>query len=168
MRLEAQLVGGGQERDTRGGTENVPGAMGMAAAARLANAWLKTNKRDEMRLRRDEFEQAVARSAGDCMVVGRNAPRVWNTSNIAFARLEAEVILLALSERGVSASAGSACSSGSLDASPVIVAMHVPEEYAHGAVRFSLARDTSAEDLGEAAKIITSVISRVRESVPTA
>lgn len=166
LRLEPQVIGGGQERDNRGGTENVPGAAGMGAAAALSVAWLNSDARHEMRQRRDAFEKRVVSSVGDCMVVGGNAPRVWNTSNIAFKGLEAEVILLALSERGVCASAGSACSSGSLEASPVIVAMNVPAEMAHGAIRFSLSRDTTTEELDHAADIIKSVISKVRETAP--
>jgi cysteine desulfurase len=168
LRLEPQVIGGGQERDHRGGTENVPGAVGMAAAAKLVIEWLKTSARDEMRGRRDDFEKKVAGVVGDCMIVGEGAPRVWNTTNIAFARLEAEVILLALSERGVCASAGSACSSGSLEASPVIQAMHVPNDYAHGAVRFSLSRDTTTQELEQAAEIVQAVIGRVRETAPVA
>jgi len=164
MRLEPQVVGGGQEREHRGGTENVPGALGMAAAAKLAREWLDSGQRDDMQKRRDAFEDRIVRSVGDSMIVGKRAKRVWNTSNIAFARLESEVILLALSERGVCASAGSACSSGSLEASPVILAMHVPEEYAHGALRFSLARETTQSELEEAASIVQNVIGRVRET----
>lgn len=166
MRVEPQMVGGGQERDHRGGTENVPGILGMGAAARLANDWLKSGKRDEMQRRRDAFEKNVLANVGECMVVGAGAPRVWNTANIAFARLEAEIILHGLSERGVCASAGSACSSGSLEASPVILAMNVPAEMAHGAVRFSLSRETTMEELDAAAAVINTVVSGVRESVP--
>ena len=166
LRVEPQVIGGGQEREHRGGTENVPGAVGMAAAAKLCLEWFKTGARDEMARRRDRFEQNVVRTVGDCMIVGEGAPRVWNTTNIAFQRLEAEVILLGLSERGVCASAGSACSSGSIEASPVILAMHVPEEFAHGATRFSLSRDTTMEELDRAVEIVREVINRVRETAP--
>lgn len=168
LRVEPQVIGGGQERDHRGGTENVPGAVGMAAAAKLAIEWFSSGARDEMRERRDRFEQDILRRVGDCMIVGQGAPRVWNTTNIAFKGLEAEVILLGLSERGVCASAGSACSSGSIEASPVILAMHVPAEYAHGAVRFSLSRDTTSEDLSQAAEIVEQVVARVRSTAPVA
>ena len=92
--------------------------------------------------------------------------RIWNTTNIAFPRLEAEALLLLLSERGVCASAGAACSSGSLEPSPVLLAMGVPEAEAHGSVRFSLTRDTTEAQLAEAARIVAECVRRLRGSMP--
>lgn len=84
----------------------------------------------------------------------RSAPRLWNTTNIAFRALEAEALLLLMSERGLCASAGAACSSGSLEPSPVLLAMGIPPELAHGSVRFSLSKDTTADEIERAAAIV--------------
>ncbi|MGD9690222.1 MAG: cysteine desulfurase family protein [Phycisphaerales bacterium] len=173
VRLVPRLHGS-QEQGRRGGTENVPGIAGLGVAARLAQAWLDGPAQIEipqLAQRRDAFERAVLGACPDASVNGPPAPappaqRLWNTTNIAFPRLEAEAILLALSERGVCASAGAACSSGSLDPSPVILAMGVPPERAHGSVRFSLSRETTPDELAEAAGIVGEVMARLRASMP--
>ena len=135
--------------------------MGLAAAATVARAWLETDGRERVAARRDAFERGVLERVDEATVVGGDAPRIWSTSNIAFRRLEAEAILLLLSERGVCASAGAACSSGSLDPSPVLLAMGVPAEDAHGAVRFSLGRETTDEEIQRALEIIPATIDRL-------
>jgi cysteine desulfurase len=99
-------------------------------------------------------------------VNGRPDLRVPNTSNIGFKRLEAEAILLLLSEQGVYASAGSACSSGSLEPSPVLIAMGVDSKYAHGSVRFSLSKYTTDDDIGRALAVVPGVIERLRKVLP--
>lgn len=91
--------------------------------------------------------------------------RIWNTTNIGFPRLEAEALLMLLSEQGVCASAGAACSSGSLDPSPVLLAMGVPEEVAHGSVRFSLSRHTTRAELDDAAATVIRCVQRLRTSM---
>jgi cysteine desulfurase len=95
-------------------------------------------------------------------LIGRLDRRVANTSNIGFARLEAEAILLLLSEKGICASAGSACSSGSLEPSPVIKAMGIDERVAHGAVRFSLSRYTTDAEIDRTLEVLPEVIERLR------
>jgi cysteine desulfurase len=165
VRLEPRALGGGQERARRGGTENVPGILGMAAAARVASAWLETGERERLEAVRDGFERAFIERTGDAVVNGRGAQRMWNTANIGFPRLEAEAILLLLSERGLCASAGAACSSGSLDPSPVLLAMGIDPAIAHGSVRFSLSRETTQEEIDEAVEIVAGVIARLRESL---
>ena len=165
VRLSRQIVGGPQERQRRGGTENVPGIIGMGVAAELARKWLDTNARERLAAMRDAFERRVLENVEDASVNGIAAPRLWNTSNIAFARLEAEAILLMLSERGVCASAGAACSSGSLDPSPVLLAMGIPAERAHGSVRFSMSRETTQDELDQAAEIIIEVIAKLRRAM---
>jgi cysteine desulfurase len=164
VRVERRLSGGPQERDRRGGTENVVGIIGMGVAARLAREWLATDARDRLADMRDGFEQAIVKAAPPASINGEGAPRLWNTSNIGFARLEAEAILLLLSERGVYASAGAACSSGSLEPSPVLLAMGIPPEIAHGSIRFSLSRETSQAELDEAVRIVSAVVERLRRS----
>jgi cysteine desulfurase len=165
VRLEPRALGGGQERERRGGTENVPGILGIGAAARAATAWLETGELERLEGVRNAFERSIIERTGDAVVNGAGARRMWNTANIGFPRLEAEAILLLLSERGVCASAGSACSSGSLDPSPVLLAMGVDTAVAHGSVRFSLSRETTQAEIDEAVEIVAAVIERLRESV---
>jgi cysteine desulfurase len=168
VRLRPQQLGGPQECDRRGGTENTPGIVGMGVAADLAVDFLADSQQVE-RLRglRDRFEQGVLAACPGCVVNSVGAPRLWNTTNIGFPRLEAEAILLALSEKGVCASAGAACSSGSLEPSPVLLAMGIGEEIAHGSVRFSLGRFTTADEIDEALRAIPAVVERLSRTLPT-
>lgn len=163
VRLTPQTYGGPQERERRGGTENVPAIAGMGVAADLARAWLAGDAMPRQRALRDRFEHAVVAATGGVVHACRTA-RLWNTTNIGFARLEAEAILLLLSERGVDASAGAACSSGSLDPSPVLLAMGVSPEIAHGSIRFSLSRETRASEIDEATERVIAGIERLRKS----
>lgn len=158
VRLRPRLIGT-QELGRRGGTENVPGIIGAGVAAREAVAWLDdpTHRRRQASLR-DQFEALVLEALPGSVVNGPRDRRLWNTTNIGFPRLEAEALLIALSERGVLASAGAACSSGSLDPSPVLLAMGVPPHIAHGSLRFSLGRDTTEEQITRAAAIVADVV----------
>src|SRR5262249_42776747 len=105
-------IPGAQELGRRGGTENVPGIVGAGVAAQGGGAWLAdAAARAKLAGLRDVFEQLVLAALPDAVVNGRGAPRLWNTTNIGFPRLEAEALLLLLSEQGVCASAGAACSS---------------------------------------------------------
>ena len=162
--IESILPGGPQELGRRAGTENVTGIAGFGAAAAAARAWLAGDGAAKGAALRDLFEGLVCQADTSAVVNARSAPRLWNTTNIAFPRLEAEAILLALSERGVAASAGAACSSGSLEPSPVLLAMGLPETLAHGSVRFSLSRLTTENEVREAAAIVTECVQRVRGS----
>jgi cysteine desulfurase len=165
VRIEPRIVGGPQERDRRGGTENVPGIVGFGVAATLAARWLRAAGGVPPAALRDRFESEIVRRVGDARVNGAAAPRVWNTSNIGFPRLEAEALLLLLSEGGVYASAGAACSSGSLDPSPVLLAMGVAPEVAHGSIRFSLSRHTTAEEIDEGVEVVVACVGRLRSSL---
>ncbi len=162
VRLRPQAPGS-QELGRRGGTENVPGILGLGAAAQDAIAWLADAAlRDRQRTLRDRFERGVLAACPGARVnaqdgdaaTGAVPPRLWSTTNIAFPRLEAEALLLLLSEQGLAASAGAACSSGSLDPSPVLLAMGLAEALAHGSLRFSLGRDTTQSQIDQAITII--------------
>ena len=158
------VVHGAQELGRRGGTENTAGIAAAGVAAEAAAAWLaESAERDRLAGLRDRFERAVLDAVPGAVVNGPDGPgaRLWNTTNIGFPALEAEAMLVALSERGVCASAGAACSSGSLDPSPVLLAMGVAEPVAHGSLRFSLSRDTTAEELDAAARAIGEVVDRM-------
>lgn len=166
------LVLGSQELGRRGGTENVAGVLGAGAAAREALAWLAdAGARDRLGGLRDRFEAQVLASCRGAVVngpgggwAGDGSSRLWNTTNIGFPRLEAEALLLLLSERGLSASAGAACSSGSLDPSPVLLAMGVPDEVAHGSVRFSLSRETTEAEIEAGVGVVAEAVGRLRGS----
>ncbi len=170
VKLRPQIVGGPQERDRRGGTENTPGIIAMGEAAKLARQWLE----DESHVRavaalRDRFEQGILEQVPDTEINGARlagTPRLWNTTNIGFPRLEAEAILIGLSERGICASAGAACSSGSLDPSPVLLAMGVSPQVAHGSVRFSLSRETTDEQIDRALSIVPEVVQKLARTLP--
>ncbi len=144
------VVHGSQELGRRGGTENVPGIAGAGAAADAAREWLAdASGRERVRARRDRLESGILERLPGTTVNGPTGPgaRLWNTTNIALPGLEAEAVLMVLSDLGVAASAGAACSSGSLDPSPVLLAMGVPERVAHGSVRLSLSRFTTDEEI---------------------
>jgi cysteine desulfurase len=161
-------VHGTQELGRRGGTENVPGIVGAGAAADLAAAWLaRTDERRRLAGVRDRFEARVLALVPEARVNGPTDPaaRLWNTANIGFPRLEAEALLLVMSEAGLCASAGAACSSGSLDPSPVLLAMGVEPAIAHGSVRFSISRDTTTEEVDRAAEVVAASVHRVRSSM---
>lgn len=160
---------GSQEQGRRGGTENVPGIAGAGAAAAEARAWLAGDHGAAERARlgglRDELERLVLAACPGAVVNGSQTPRLWNTTNIGFPRLEAEGLLVLLSEAGVYASAGAACSSGSLDPSPVLLAMGVASAVAHGSIRLSLGRETTAERVRAAAEIIAASVARLGRSM---
>jgi len=155
---------GTQEKGRRGGTENVPAIVGAGVAARLARLWLADPaQRERLAALRDRFERMLLEAFPLARVNGPVGPaaRLWNTTNIAFPALEAEPLLLAMSERGVAASAGAACSSGSLDPSPVLLAMGVPPALAHGSLRFSIGPATTSNELDQAAAVVIESVRRV-------
>ncbi|MFW6033097.1 MAG: cysteine desulfurase family protein [Phycisphaeraceae bacterium] len=167
VRIRPLLRGGPQERERRGGTENAAGIVGFGVAAKLAAAFLEDPaRRAEIEALRDRLEAKIAEAVPEMRVNAREAERLWNTSNLAFPGLEAEAILLGLSERGVCASAGAACSSGSLEPSPVLRAMGIDEPTAHGSVRFSLSRETTAEEIDQAAEAVAEVVQRGGRTMP--
>ena len=167
VRLAAQNLGGPHERERRGGTENAAGIIGAGVAADLAAAFLGDPAQAAAQgVRRDRFEREVCRQVPEAVVHSQAADRLWNTSNIGFAHLEAEAILLGLSERGVCASAGAACSSGSLEPSPVLLAMNIPESVAHGSVRFSLSRFTTDDEINQATALVPHVVQRLAKTMP--
>jgi cysteine desulfurase len=167
VRLRPQNLGGPQEMDRRGGTENTPAIVGAGVAAELAERFLAdTAAIESLHSLRDHFESLVRERLPESVINSGGAPRLWNTSNIGFPQLEAEAILLTLSERGVCASAGAACSSGSLDPSPVLLAMGVHETVAHGSLRFSLSKHTTREEIDAAAAIVVEAVVRLRRTLP--
>jgi cysteine desulfurase len=164
VRLRPLIIGGPQERNRRGGTENVPGIVGMGKAAELALSSLDQIPR--IAALRDRLENEILKTIPDTHVNGDTQHRIHNTTNIGFTRLEAEAILLLLSEQGLCASAGAACSSGSLEPSPILQAMRIDPKIAHGAVRFSLSRYTTEQEITRALEILPKAITRLRAVLP--
>ncbi len=160
-------IAGQQELGRRGGTENVPGIVGAGVAAAECQAWL-ADPANVARAEaiRDDFERKILAAIPDAVVNSPSGPgqRVWNTTNIGFPGLEAEGLLYLLSERGVCASAGAACSSGALEPSPVLLAMGIPYDVAHGSIRFSICRDTTTQEVDSAVSIVTAVVEQLRKS----
>jgi cysteine desulfurase len=164
LRIPPLLIGGPQENSRRGGTENVPGIVGFGVAAELAGRSLAEMSR--VASQRDRLEAEILAKIPETSVNGTTRSRLPNTTNISFAALEAEAILLLLSEQNVCASAGAACSSGSLEPSHVLRAMGIPDRVAHGAIRFSLSRFTTDQEIDEALRILPGVIARLRAVLP--
>ncbi|MCP3380526.1 cysteine desulfurase NifS [Bradyrhizobium sp. CCGUVB4N] len=154
------IFGGPQERRRRSGTENVPGIIGLGKAAELAAVELGQERRKIAALR-DRLEQGVI-AFGKCVVLGDKESRLPNTSNIAFEHLEGEAIIHHLSRAGIAASLGSACASGSMEPSHVHRAMHVPSALLHGAIRFSLSRETTSEEIDHVLVVLRNIIAKLR------
>jgi len=166
VRLKPQILGA-QEKGRRGGTEPVPAIAAMGAAAEAAQQWLAdAAERDRIAAMRDRLEGNLIERINAAHRNGADGPdqRLWNTANIAFPGCEAEALLLQFSERGLAASAGAACSSGSLDPSPILLAMGVPQVSAHGSIRFSLSRETTEAEIDEAISIVVGCVERVRRT----
>lgn len=167
LRLRPLIIGGPQERNRRGGTENVPGIVGMGCAARLAKEALgEAAVSGRIVELRNRLEGRILAGIPDTSVNGTTAARLPNTTNIGFARLEAEAILLLLSEQDICASAGAACSSGSLEPSHVIRAMGIDPKIAHGAIRFSLSRYTTEAEIEATLAALPGIIGRLRAVLP--
>jgi len=159
-RLEPLIIGGSQERKLRGGTENVAGIVGMGVAAEAAMRDGPDVMR-RVRTMRDSLEAGILANVAFAHVNGAGAERIYNTANIAFEGLEAEAVLLLLSEAGICASSGAACSSGSLEPSHVLKAMGIDERIAHGAIRFSLSRFNTQEEMERVIAVIPDLLSKL-------
>jgi len=152
--------GGPQERRRRGGTENVPAIVGLGKAAELALAGMP-NEPTRVAALRDRLERGIL-GIGHCTVLGDVANRLPNTCNIAFEHLEGEAILHHLNKAGIAASLGSACASGSMEPSHVLRAMNVPPAALRGAIRFSLSRENTIDDVVGVLNLLPDIISRLR------
>jgi len=163
--MEALLHGGFQERSRRAGTENVAGAVGFARAAEAAVAALADDA-PRMAALRDRLEQAILGAVPGVWVNAPPAPRAPHITNLAFEGVPAEALLIALDLEGVAASAGAACSSGSLEPSHVLQAMGLSPERCAASVRFSLGRGTTAAEIEYAITTVARCTERLREALP--
>jgi cysteine desulfurase len=159
--IEPIQFGGAHENQRRPGTENVAAIAGMAAAAEFVLADREQEQKREERLR-DRLWEKISAACPDAIRNGTESDCLANTLNVSFPGLSSETILMALDLEGVCASSGSACMVGSVVASHVLLAMGLPVEVAGAAVRFSLGRETTEEEIDQAAEIVARVINRVR------
>jgi len=164
-RFRPLLRGGHQERGRRAGTENAPAVVGMGKAAEIALASLAPDAARITALR-DRLEQGLTQRIGHCLVTGDPRDRLPNTTTIAFEFVEGEAILLQLNRQGIAASSGSACTSGALEPSHVLRAMGVPFTAAHGAIRFSLGRETTAAEVKRVIEVTPEIIAGLRRMSP--
>jgi cysteine desulfurase len=164
-RMRPILYGGHQEKGRRPGTENVPGIIGMGAAAELAMKHLPEYD-TRVRTLRDRLEAGILGAFKNAHLNGNRNRRVPNTTNVGFEYIEGEAILLYLDQQGIAASSGSACSSGSLEPSHVLRAMGVPFTSAHGSIRFSLSRYTKDADVDHVLTVMPEVVNRLLEISP--
>jgi len=163
--FQAYLIGGHQERDRRGGTENVPYIVGLGRAAELAMERLR-EENTRVRALRDRLEDTVLATIPQTRRNGAKEPRLPNTANIAFESAEAEAILMMLDRVGICASSGSACTTGSLDPSHVLVAMGSSPEHARGSVRFSLGIGNTDEEVDYLLEHLPPIIAKLRAVSP--
>ncbi len=159
------MIGGHQEEGRRAGTENVPYIVGMAKALQLA-AEAYNDEETRVRGLRDRLEQAIIERVPCIVVNGRGATRLPNTLNVSCHFVEGEGILYQMSEHGICASSGSACTSGSLEPSHVLRAMKIPDAAVHGSVRFSFSRYNSDADVDRIIEVFPEVISNLRRLSP--
>ena len=159
------MMGGHQENGRRAGTENVPYIVGLGRACELAHQFMAVEQREVARLR-DLLEAELTDKAIDASVNGDTEHRLPNTANISFKYIEGESILMLLSEVGIAASSGSACTSGSLEPSHVLRAMGIPFTRVHGSVRFSLSRYNTEEDIHTIVQHMLRIEKRLRDISP--
>jgi cysteine desulfurase len=159
------LIGGHQEKGRRGGTENVPGIIGLGLACELAGANLE-RENTTVKYLRDKLENALLEKVPNSRVNGDRQNRLPNTSNTSFEFVEGEAILLLLNEFGICASSGSACTSGSLQPSHVLRAMGVPFTMAHGSIRFSLSIYNTEPEIDFVIEKFPGIIERLRALSP--
>jgi cysteine desulfurase len=164
-RFQPYLLGGGQERGRRGGTENVPYIVAFGRAAELALARVN-DQQTRVRALRDRLEQEVLRLIPGTAVNGSAQNRLPNTSNIAFEGIEAEGVLMLLDQAGVCASSGSACTTGSLDPSHVLVAMGCSAARARASVRFSFGIYNTDSDVDHVLDVLPGIIEKLRLHAP--
>ena len=165
VRLTPQQVGGHQERERRAGTEPVASIVGLGEAAKLARTEMSGRSRQALRLRK-RFEDEIRANIPDIVLNGHPQKRLPHISNISFRFIEGEGLLINLDMQGLAVSTGSACSSGTLEPSPVIRALGHTEELARGAIRFSFGKDNCDEDVDYALQVLTGAVAKLRSLSP--
>lgn len=165
VKIRSFLHGGAQERKRRAGTENVPGIVGLGKAAQLAFATMEERARHESKLR-DYLMDRVMEEIPYTRINGGRTNRLPNNANFAFQFIEGESLLIMLDSKGICGSSGSACTSGSLDPSHVLLAIGLPHEIAHGSLRLTMSEENTKEEMDFVVDSIREIVERLRNMSP--
>lgn len=165
LKLRSLIHGGGQERKRRAGTENVPGIVGFGKAAEMAHATMKERTAAEAGLR-DYLIDRVLSEIPYTRLNGHRTKRLPNNANFSFQFIEGESLLIMLDMKGICASSGSACTSGSLDPSHVLLAIGLPHEIAHGSLRLTLSDETTKEEIDFTIEQLAAIVQNLRNMSP--
>jgi cysteine desulfurase len=160
LSIQPIMFGGAHENERRPGTENVAAIVGMSAAAEWIEQVHETGQEREKKLR-DELWTRIAKNVPEAKQNGGNAPRLANTLNVSLLGIDSEMLLIALDLEGICASSGSACMVGSVVASHVLLGMGLPMERARSAVRFSLGKWTTADEIKAAGDAVRKIVNRL-------
>ncbi len=165
LKIENLIHGGAQERGRRAGTENVPGIVGLAKAMELAYTDFEA-KIEKMTKLRDKLIHGILEAIPYTKLNGHPTMRLANNSNIGVQYVEGESLLLLLDMNGIAGSSGSACTSGSLDPSHVLLAIGIPHEKAHGSIRFTLGSQNTEEEIDKVIEVMPGIVQRMRDMSP--
>jgi cysteine desulfurase len=165
-RLQPLFHGGRHERSRRAGTENVPGIVGLGKAAELAAHGFERRDDQKLAALRDRLQQGILSRVDEAGVNGDGADRTPNTTNIYFDHIDGEPLVIALDLKGLAVSSGAACSSGAIEPSHVLTAMGLRPDRARASVRFSLGKQTTAEDIDFALALVPEIVARLRQLSP--
>lgn len=165
VKIRSFIHGGAQERKRRAGTENVPGIVGLGKAVELAASTMEERAERETKLR-DYTIARIEKEIPYCRLNGDRVKRLPNNINFSFRFIEGESMLIKLDLKGICASSGSACTSGSLDPSHVLLAIGLPHEIAHGSLRMTLGADTTKEDLDYTVDCLKQIVEEIRSMSP--
>lgn len=165
IKIRSFIHGGAQERSRRAGTENVPGIAGFGAAVKKAVASMEERSEKETRLR-DYLIERIEKEIPYCRLNGDRTRRLPNNVNFSFRFVEGESLLIMLDMKGICASSGSACTSGSLDPSHVLLAIGLPHEIAHGSLRLTLSEENTKEELDYVVENVKEIVARLRQMSP--
>ena len=165
LKTRSFIHGGAQERSRRAGTENVPGIVGLGAASERAFLRMEEKTKKEIELR-DYLIRRIEEEIPYCRLNGDRTRRLPNNVSFSFRFVEGESLLIMLDMRGICASSGSACTSGSLDPSHVLLAIGLPHEIAHGSLRLTLSEETTREELDTTVEAIKEIVARLRDMSP--
>lgn len=165
IKIRSFLHGGQQERGRRAGTENVPGIVGLGKAAQIAFSQMEERNRRETALR-DYLIERIGKEVPYCRLNGDKERRLSNNVNYSFRFIEGESLLISLDRKGICASSGSACTSGSLDPSHVLLAIGLPHEIAHGSLRLTVSWENTMEEMDRTVEAIKEIVERLRNMSP--
>jgi cysteine desulfurase len=164
--LRPLFFGGNHERGRRAGTENVPGIIGLGAAAEMARKSFENGEVNRLGALRDRIQKTILETLDAVGVNGEGAPRVPTTTNIYFDCIEGEALVIALDLKGLAVSTGAACSSGAIEPSHVLTAMGLPPDRARASLRFSLGKQNTADDVDFALSLLPEAVGRLRDLSP--